>query len=150
MNRTTDALPGALSAEHAAVYGYGVAGARLEGDDRETARLVMNAHRTRRDELAAHVSARGARPVAAAAAYRLPVRVSSAQTAARLAAALEDRVLAAYLGLAGADEPELRRYAAVAMQEAAGRAVAWRRTAGDPPDGAAFPALPPSALSPRR
>lgn len=150
MNRTVDALQGALAAEHAAIYGYGVAGARLAGEDRETARLVMNAHRSRRDELAAHISARGARPVAAAAAYRLPVQVASPQTAARLAAVLEDRVLAAYLGLAGADEPELRRYAAVVMQETAGRIVVWRRMAGDPPAGTAFPALPPDALSPRR
>ncbi|WP_119729378.1 ferritin-like domain-containing protein [Thermomonospora amylolytica] len=150
MSRTVDALQGALAAEHAAVYGYGTVGARLDGGDRETARIVMNAHRARRDELAAYISARGARPVAAAAAYRLPVRVASPQTAAQLAAVLEDRALGAYLGLAGVDEPELRRYAALAMQEAAGRAVAWRRAAGGSSTVGAFPGLPPDALYPRR
>ncbi|SEG61834.1 protein of unknown function [Thermomonospora echinospora] len=149
MSRTVEALQAALAAEHAAVYGYGVVGAGLSGAGQETARLVMNAHRTRRDQLTAHLVQRRARPVAAAAAYRLPVRVTSAKTAAELAAVLEDRALAAHLALAGAEEADLRRYAALAMQEAMSRSVGWRRSAGGRAVPPAFPGLPQGAPAPR-
>ncbi|GLW62723.1 hypothetical protein Arub01_09670 [Actinomadura rubrobrunea] len=149
-NASVDALQEALKAEHAAVYGYGVVGARLRGSLRRSAAMLWDAHRLQRDRLAAQISRRGARPVAAAAAYRLPVRVTSARTAAQLAAALEDGVLTAYAGLAGAPEAALRTFAARAMQEAAARSVRWRGGAGLPrTDGPAFPGLPPSALSPK-
>jgi uncharacterized protein DUF4439 len=146
MRRTEDALQAALSAEHAAVYGYGNVGARLSGSAQETAALVLDTHRVRRDQLVDFLRARRARPLAAAPAYRLPVRPDSARTAAELAAKLEDQVLTAYVGLAGAPEPELRTFAAKAMQEAITRAVAWR---GSPGDTSAFPGLPRTALTPR-
>lgn len=149
MSRTVEALQAALAAEHAAVYGYGVVGAGLSGPDQGTARIVMDAHRTRRDQLTEHLVQRGAQPVAAAAAYRLPVRVTSARTAAELAAVLEDRVLAAYVALAGAEEAGLRRYAALVMQEAASRSIGWRRTAGVRGASPAFPGLPGEASAAR-
>ncbi|HEX2312526.1 MAG TPA: ferritin-like domain-containing protein [Thermomonospora sp.] len=149
MTRVVEMLQAALAAEHATVYCYGAAGAGLRGSAQETARIVMNAHRARRDELAETLTRRGARPVAAEAAYRLPVRVTSEETAAELAAVLEERLVAVYLGLVGVDDPELRRYAALAMQEAAGRAAGWREAAGSAVTSPAFPGLPPSALGPR-
>jgi Domain of unknown function (DUF4439) len=149
MSRTVEALQAALAAEHAAVYGYGVVGAGLSGSDQETARIVMNAHRARRDQLTEHLVQRRAQPVAAAPAYRLPVRVTSAKTAAELAAVLEDRVLAAYLTLAGVEDAGLRRYAALVMQEAMSRSIGWRRTAGTPAVPPAFPGLPQKAQAPR-
>ncbi|MEU6035488.1 ferritin-like domain-containing protein [Actinomadura sp. NPDC047616] len=151
MSRSVDALQEALKAEHAAVYGYGVVGARLRGALRRSATAHWDAHRLQRDRLMARISQRGARPVAAAPAYRLPVRVTSARTAAELAAALEDGVVTAYAGLAGAPEAALRTLAARAMQEAVARSVRWRNGAGLPrANGAAFPGLPPSALTPRQ
>jgi hypothetical protein len=141
---TIAALQGALAAEHVAIFGYGVLGAHLLGAQRQSADQTWNSHRARRDRLRSYVEAGGGTPVAAAPAYRLPAPVSSARTAAQLAARLEDGVAAGYAGLAGVADPSLRRYAALAMQEATVRAVRWR---GSPP--AAFPGLTRAALNPR-
>jgi hypothetical protein len=142
---TVEALQTALAAEHAAIYGYGVAGGRLRGAQQQAAKDIWSAHRARRDKLAGFLSALGTPPVPAAAAYRLPVQVTSARPAAQLAAVLEDGVLTAYLGLAGADDPKLRRFAAQAMQEAVTRGMRWRGSA----PATAFPGLAPTALQPR-
>ena len=50
----------------------------------------------------------GATPVAASPAYALPFAVTGAASAARLAAALEDGVTRAYLGLVAVTDPTLR------------------------------------------
>ena len=142
--QTIAALQGALAAEHVAVFGYGVLGAHLFGSQRQSADQIWNSHRARRDRLRSYLEAGGGTPVAAAPAYRLPAPVSSARTAAQLAARLEDGVTTGYAGLAGVADPNLRRYAALAMQEATVRAVRWRDA---PP--AAFPGLTRAALYPR-
>ena len=85
--------------------------------------------------------AQGAVPVPAAAAYRLPFPVTSAPTAAMLAAALEDGVTRAYLGLVGLPEENLRTFGALAMQGSAVRAAQWRGAT------VAFPGLPPDTLA---
>ncbi|WUH96786.1 ferritin-like domain-containing protein [Spirillospora sp. NBC_00431] len=141
-----DALQKALAAEHAAVYGYGVLGARLQGPLRRTAKAVWNAHRAQRDEL---ISILSGTPVAAATVYELPVMVTSARSAARLAAELEDDLVPAYVVLAGASSPDLRAFAADGAQRAMARSAAWRGRAGLAAPRDAFPGLPPSALSPR-
>lgn len=141
--QTVAALQAALAAEHAAIYGYGVAGALLSGGRQQSARRLWEAHRGRRDRLRTAIAQRGARPEAAAPAYRLPFPVNSARTAVQLVAALEDRVAAAYLGLVGVPEPRLRRYAALAMQEAVTRATGWRGSASS-----AFPGMPGPAVQP--
>ncbi|MFG2086631.1 MULTISPECIES: ferritin-like domain-containing protein [unclassified Spirillospora] len=141
-----EAVRTALAAEHAAVYGYGVLGAQLRGSLRQTAKSVWDAHRAQRAEL---ISILTGEPVAAAAVYELPVKVTSARGAARLAAALEDDLVPAYVGLAGVSSPDLRAFAADSAQRAAARSAAWRSKAGAGPPSDAFPGLPPSALSPR-
>jgi Domain of unknown function (DUF4439) len=138
------ALQTALAAEHTAVYAYGVLGAHLFGSQRTTALLVLDAHRARRDRLRMYLATAGATPVAAAPAYRLPVTVTSTHTATQLAATIETGLVAAYLGLSGVADPALRRYAALAMQEAGVRSYAWHHTVP-----AAFPAMPATALSPK-
>ena len=142
--QTVAALQAALAAEHAAIFGYGVLGARLAGVQRHSADLMWVAHRARRDRLRGYIEANGATPVAAAPAYQLPSPVTSSHAAMQLAGRLEDGVAAGYAGLAGVSDPGLRRYAALALQEATVRAVRWR---GSPP--AAFPGLPDAALRPR-
>jgi Domain of unknown function (DUF4439) len=141
---TLAALQDALAAEHVAVFGYGVLGAHLAGAQRTIADQMWNSHRARRDRLRSQVEAAGGVPVAAAPAYHLPSPVTSPRTAALLAARLEDGVTAGYAGLAGASDAGLRRYAALAMQEATVRAVRWRHA----PSGA-FPGLTGTALYPR-
>jgi hypothetical protein len=139
---TVAALQVALAAQHAAVYGYGVAGAHLGGRRQLAATRGWNAHRAQRDHLTALLAAAGARPVASADAYQLPFPVASARDAARLVVALEDGVIRSYLGLVALPDQRLRAFGALAMQDAAVRAAAWRGST------VAFPGLPPSALTP--
>ena len=119
------ALQGALAAEHAAVYGYGIVGAMLKGSEQADARSDWTAHRVARDTLEAALAKLGATPVAASPAYALPFAVTGAASAARLAAALEEGVTRAYLGLVAVGDPALRAFGAKAMQASANRALAW-------------------------
>jgi len=144
MMATTGAVPAlqaALAAENAAIFGYGVAGAHLTGSSRAAAEQDWTEHNRARDTLAAMISARGATPAAAQAFYQLPLRVHNASSAARLAAYLEDGVTRAYLGLVAVSDQRLRRFGALAMQDAAQRAASWRGSTQ------AFPglSLPPTS-----
>ncbi|WP_308250083.1 ferritin-like domain-containing protein [Sphaerisporangium fuscum] len=136
----TDPLHGlnrVLDAEHAAVYAYGIVGARTSGGQRSSATNCYNAHRARRDQIRRLITARGGTPSESGVAYDLPFPVKAARDAARLAALVEERVTAAYLELASVDDASLRRLAALAMQEATVRGYGWR------PVIAAFPGWPP-------
>jgi hypothetical protein len=120
------ALQKVLAGEHAVIYGYGVAGARLSGGARDRARAAFAAHRTRRDELLALIRARGADPVAAAAAYSLPQPVTTPRDAVVLATLLEERLAALYADAVAALEDDLRRVAVAGLRDAAVRAAGWR------------------------
>ncbi|GAA3390209.1 ferritin-like domain-containing protein [Streptomyces roseoviridis] len=123
-----DAAQAALAAEHAAVYGYGVVGARVGEERRPEATAAYEAHRARRDALRRTVRDLGGEPVAAAAGYALPFPVPDGAAAVRLAAVLEDRVAGVYSDLVRSADGALRRDAASALREAAVRAVRWRGT----------------------
>jgi len=143
------ALQAALAAENSAVYGYGVAGAHLTGARRAAAVRDWVAHETARDTLATMLAARGAQPVAAAAAYELPFDVHGAAAAVALATLLEDRLSAAYLGLVGLSDPALRAFGARAVRVAALRAAAWRgSTLAFPGFDVPPPTAPPARGSP--
>ena len=129
------ALQAALNAEHAAVYGYGIAGAHLTGAKQKAAARGWAAHEAARDTLSSMIIALGGQPAAAAAAYRLPFPVRGKHAAIMLAAVLEDRVAAAYLGLVALGNARLRMFGARAVQVAALRATSWRGEA------LAFPGL---------
>jgi hypothetical protein len=120
------ALQGALAAEHAAVYGYGIVGAMLAGARQSQARACWIAHQEARDTLEAMLAKLGATPVAASPAYQLPFAVTGQGSAVRLAVVLEDGVVRAYLGVVAVTNPTLRSFGALAMQPPANRAVAWR------------------------
>ncbi|MFG2760481.1 DUF4439 domain-containing protein [Streptomyces wuyuanensis] len=135
MSDTLAAAQAALAAEHAAVYGYGVVGGRVGETRRAEAAAAYAAHRARRDALERTVRDLGGKPVAAQAAYTLPFAVPDAASAVRLAAVLEDRVAGVYSDLVRATRGPQRHDAAVALREAAVRAVRWRGT------GVAFPGL---------
>jgi Domain of unknown function (DUF4439) len=132
------ALQSALAAEQAASYGYGVVGALLpQGSAQQaTASTDWVAHMRARDKLSALITARGATPVPAAVAYKLPGPVRTAAQARALATTLEDRVAEAYLALVALPERSLRRLGAEQVRAAALRAQAWRGTVQ------AFPGLP--------
>ncbi|WP_407561533.1 DUF4439 domain-containing protein [Streptomyces sp. 184] len=116
----------ALAAEHAAVYGYGVVGARARGGRAAEARAGYDAHRARRDALSRVVRDLGDPPQPAAAAYALPFAVPDEAAAVRLATELEDRIAGSYADLVRAADGDLRRDAAAALREAAVRAARWR------------------------
>ena len=138
------ALQGALAAENAATFGYGVAGAYLIGRQRGTATAYWNEHRSARDTLAGLLRARGEQPTAADDVYKLPFGVHTATEAVSLAIFLENGVTAAYLGLVGAGNARLRALGARAMQDAAIRATSWRGST------VAFPGMPAARRAPRR
>lgn len=128
MSTVVDALQAALAREHAAVYGYGVAGARLAGGDRTTASAYLAAHKEARDLLETLVRAKGATPVGPQPAYELPVAVTSALSARSLAIRIEQSTAGGYAQLVGASTGTVRREAALAMQACAGRQARWSRT----------------------
>lgn len=135
------ALQGALAAENAAIYGYGVAGAYLSGARQAAATTCWDDHRSARDLLTAMLRARGAQPAAAEAIYKLPFTVGDARQAVALAVFLEDGVTAAYLGLVADGESGLREFGATSMQRSAVRAAFWRGSTVAFPG---FPAGPPA------
>lgn len=130
-----DAAQAALAAEHAAVYGYGVVGARVAEDRAGQAREAYDAHRARRDTLRRYVRELGGKPEPAAAGYALPFAVPDGAAAVRLAAELEDRLAGVYADLVRASTGRRRREAAGALREAAVRSVRWKGS------GVAFPGL---------
>ncbi|MEU6236700.1 ferritin-like domain-containing protein, partial [Kitasatospora sp. NPDC047058] len=131
------AFQAALSAEHAAIYGYGVVGARLPDDpQRADARTAYAAHQTRRDAWQRLLGGVGATPSAAAAGYQLPFAVTDAAGAGRLAAHIETRLTAVYADLVAAVTGPQRGTAADALRECALRARRWGATATP------FPGLP--------
>ncbi|MEV5438270.1 ferritin-like domain-containing protein [Streptomyces sp. NPDC052682] len=145
------ALQAALAAEHAAVYGYGVVGGRIDARRRTEARAAYDAHRARRDVLAREVEELGGEPVAAAAAYALPFAVPDAAAAVRLAAELEDRVAGVYSDLVRAAGGTRRALAAEALREAAVRAVRWRgQSVAFPGLTERAPGAPSGAAAPTR
>ncbi len=140
----TDKLRKALAAEHAAVFAYGLLGARTAGSMRAQITRAYDSHRDRRDQLRRLITAQGGEPVEPAPSYALPSVPSTASAAARLAAHVESGIVAAYLELVAAAGTELRAYAALAMQEAATRSYSFR-----PAITRAFPGMPGPA-APKR
>lgn len=134
----TALLAAVLDAEHAAVYAYGVLGARLDNRTRLLAQQAFDAHRVRRDELAARLGSTAPGP---AAAY--DVAVSSRAAALDLAVRLEQGLSVRWRDLVGGTtDPGLRVLAVGALQETAVRATVWRRTAGTRPGTVALPGQP--------
>ncbi|MFD3578328.1 ferritin-like domain-containing protein [Streptomyces sp. NPDC058644] len=120
------AVQAALGAEHAAVYGFGVVGARIGEGRRAEARTAYDAHRARRDELQRAVRDLGGEPEPSAPAYALPFPVPDSAAAVRLATELEERVAGVYADLVRASTGARRGSAAEALREAAVRAARWR------------------------
>jgi hypothetical protein len=138
---TIRALQAALTAEHATIYGYGIAGAYLSGNSQATATNDWTAHQVARDRLEAMLRSLGAQPAAAAVAYQLPAPVHSASEAVSLAVLLEDRISAAYLGLVALGNTSIRDFGAQQVQASALRAAAWRGGT------VAFPGMTAAALA---
>jgi hypothetical protein len=133
-----DRLVSLVEAEHAAVYAYGVLGARLDETRRRAALLAYDSHRARRDQLAAALRAAGGTPPAALAAY--DITVTTPAEALSLAARIEDGLALRWHDLVGAaNDVALRQLGVAGLQECAVRGAQWRQLAGIAPATVAFP-----------
>jgi hypothetical protein len=119
------ALQAALAAEFAAVYGYGVVGAHTTAALQPDALRAMAWHQAQQPLLSARVVAAAATPAAPDPAYVLPFAVTTAATAVRLAAQLEDGVAAAYADLVAQASGADRLWAAQSLAECAARSATW-------------------------
>lgn len=135
-------LADALRAEHAAIFGYGPAGARLDGPALELVKASEAAHRARRDALVLRLTARSAPVPAAEPAYALPFPVTDRAAALRLAVALEERAAAVWRQVLPETSGEARALALDALTDCALRAVRFRATAGVTPVTTALPGAP--------
>jgi hypothetical protein len=148
MTATTGLEP-LLAAEHAAIYGYGIAGAALV---KAQAPLEMlgavrggfDAHRQTRDQLTDAIAAGGGTPPPAEAAYQLPFDVTDSASALRLLTVLEDRVSAVAAYAVSQSDGTARSAAAYELSASAVRATRLRRLLGAPAGQLAtpFPGLP--------
>ena len=122
-----EVLHDVLAAEHAVVYGYGVAGAFLTDHARTRAALLHDAHRSKRDELIARIRHLGGEPVAPAPAYALPRDIENSRDAVELATLLEERLAAVWADAVQHLRDDLRKLAVDGLREAAVAAALWRR-----------------------
>lgn len=133
-----EVLVGLLEAEHAAVWAYGLLGARLDGRQLDRAREAAEVHRRSRDALLLVVRARGVVPPVPALAY--DVRAEDDTEARALALRVEEDLAGRWLDLVSASaEPALRRVAVEGLQGCAARAARWRSYAGTRPTTVPFP-----------
>ena len=121
-----EVLQDVLAAEHAVIYGYGVAGAHLTDRARTRAARLHDAHRAARDELVAAIRRLGGEPVAPAPAYALPREVENSRDAVELATLLEERLAAVWADAVQHLRDEMRTRAVDGLREAAVAAAIWR------------------------
>ncbi|MDT7536474.1 MAG: hypothetical protein QOI82_59 [Actinomycetota bacterium] len=143
-----DRLVTLVEAEHAAVYAYGVLGARLDEARRRAALLAYDSHRARRDQLVAALRAAGGSPPAALAAY--DIIVTTPAEALALAVRIEEGLALRWHDLVpDANDVALRQLGVAGLQECAVRAAQWRQLARISPATVAFPGTdPPPSPSP--
>jgi hypothetical protein len=139
---TSEALATALTAEHAAVFGYGVVGAHLDAAGKAVAADAEAVHRNRRDALVVRLTREKQAPPAASAAYALPFPVTDRTSALQLAVALEAGAAAAWRQALGPTTGEDRTMALNALMDCALRATRWRAAAGITPVIVPFPGAP--------
>jgi hypothetical protein len=135
-------LAEALKAEHAAVFGYGPIGARLEGADRQFATQTEASHRDRRDALLVRLSQKGAPAPAADPTYALPFPVTDQATALQLAIALEEAASRVWRSVLPSTVAEERKLALDALTDCAVRATRFRRLGGVSPVTVPLPGSP--------
>lgn len=125
--RYLEAMQAALAGEHAAVYGYGVIGGRLQTSTpaQERASAAYTAHRTRRDALVAKITAAGQTPVQAAPGYEIATTVTDESTAGTLAIKIERRCAVLYATVIAVADPPRRSAALDALIACATGEVTW-------------------------
>lgn len=117
------ALQSMLAAEHAALWLYGLLGARTSASENaalyRTFSLGYAAHQTQRDQLVVMIAASGASPVAAAASYRPPSPLASTIDLQQAGHEVEERCSATYAAAVAPTLGEQRSWAIDALAAAA-------------------------------
>ncbi|MGH3781611.1 MAG: ferritin-like domain-containing protein [Pseudonocardiaceae bacterium] len=139
-----EALQGALAAEHAAVWVYGLVGAFVPDALNGRLNEAATAHQARRDATERILINAGAPPVPPEPGYLTPEPVTDAASALRLAITAETDAAAAWRSVVERSpaDADLRGTALEALTEAAVRATRWRATAGAIPLTVPFPGAP--------
>ncbi len=115
----------ALSAEHAAVYAYGVIGARGGGQRLASSRLGYAVHLERRDVLISMIQASGVTPVAALPGYDLPDRITRPAAVAHFARSVELRCCEVYARSVSETTADARGFCASALTSCGNWSVVW-------------------------
>lgn len=142
MTTADERLTEVLRGEHAAIFGYGAVGARLDNAVVGIATAAEAAHRARRDALVARLAQRGGTPPAAEPAYTLPFAVTDQATALRLATVIEERCAALWRLVLPVTAGNDRALAIDALVDCAVRATSARRANGVDPAVVALPGAP--------
>lgn len=136
MGELEDAWQAALAAEHEAVFGYALLGARLRGAQQQLAMTCSDGHEGLRNATTDALAGAGLVPVPPAADYPALYPVDGPAAARALAIRLEDGCATAwrylYLQVASTSDERagtLRRAAQAALSASAGRAARWRAIA---------------------
>jgi hypothetical protein len=133
----TQALQKALAAEHAAVFLYGVLGARTSGSQQPTLFARLNSafddHRDQRDALTVLVSAKGADPVASLVDYRVPGSVATPGGVTATARTIEQRLTRTYGELVANTSGADRRWAITSLDRSAVREASFGAATGNFP-----------------
>ncbi len=139
MTTTEEAFASALAAEHAAVFGYGPVGARLDSNTLALATQAELAHRARRDVLISRLAERGAKAPPAEPSYSLPEPVTDQASALKLAIGIEERTAAVWRAALLSTTADDRRLAVDALTDCAIRATRLRKAANISPTTVPFP-----------
>ena len=135
-----EALQATLAAENAAVFAYGELGGRVSASAAPSAaaafRAAYDVHRDRRDQLRTLITQRGGDPTPPAAAYQVPAESRRAPQLLAVARSLEERSAEVYAQLVASSVGDTRRWAIVALEDAAVRGLAFGA------DAEAFPGAP--------
>ena len=124
-----DLLTRLVAAQHAAVAGYAVLGARLPASGRARAVTAYDAHRSTRDALSALLTARRAPVPDPFPSY--DVQVATPAAALALAVRLEEGLSVLWLDLVGqAQDRRLRPVGVQGLKDSAVRATGWRTVQG--------------------
>lgn len=124
-----ETLQTTLAGEHAAVYVYGVVGARLSASAEPAlwnkVQAAYSRHRGRRDQLAAMVRETGDDPVAADVSYVLPNPATTTAQLVRVARGLEQRSAVVYAEMVSRTTGVQRQWAIDALEDAAVRGLGF-------------------------
>ncbi|MGH3678566.1 MAG: ferritin-like domain-containing protein [Mycobacterium sp.] len=139
-NADAAALFGAVAAEHAIIYGYGLVSAHSTPEVNDLVAGAMAEHRERREAAIAMLGGRSVDAPLPAAGYQLPTQVDNPTDAANLAVRMEEDSAVAWRAvLEQATTNEDRAFAVTALTQCAVTAARWSRVLGVWPITVAFP-----------